>query len=61
MDDAILVEAQWDTDGGRCPALSQALASNHHQAMGERVIRDESMLSYKKEADWVPPAGITEF
>ena len=39
MDDAASVDVQWEAEGGRCLALSQALVSNHHQAMGEKAER----------------------
>ena len=32
--------------------LSQVLASNHHQAMGERAVGEEPLLSHKKVTDW---------
>ena len=51
MDDAVSVEVQWESDGGRCLALAQSLASIHFQAMGERAEGEEPLLLHKKVTD----------
>ena len=61
MDDAVSVEVQWEAGGGRCLVLSQALASNHHQAMGERAVGEEPLLSHKKVTDWAPRQEVLGF
>ena len=51
MHDAVSVEVQWEAGGGGCLGLSQALASNHHQATGDRAVGEEPLLSHKKVTD----------
>ena len=46
MDDAVSVKVKWEAGEGGCLVLSQALASNHHQAMGERAVGEEHLLSH---------------
>ena len=52
MDDAILVEVQWDAEGERCLDLSRSLAFIHEQPMGERSEGEEPLLSRKKVTSW---------
>ena len=52
MDDAISVEVQWEKTGDRCLDLSRSLASIHFQAMGERGVEEEPLLSPKKVTNW---------
>ena len=58
MDDAVSVEVQWESDGGRCLALAQSLASIHFQAMGERAEGEEPLLSHNKVTDWAPQQEV---
>ena len=51
VDEAISVEMRWEADEGRCLALSQALASNHHQATGERAEGEKPLLSHQGVTD----------
>ena len=61
MDDAVSVEVQWESDGGRCVALAQSLASIHFQAMGERGEREKPLPSHKKVTDWAPQQEVLGF
>lgn len=51
----------WETYGGRYLALSQALASDHHQAMGERAEGEKPLLSLKKAMDWIRGREVLVF
>ena len=63
MDAAGSVEVQWEAGGGRYSVLSQALASNHHQKMGERAVGEKPLLSQKKKnvTDWAPRQEVLGF
>ena len=52
VDDGILVEVQWWSDGRRCRRASASLASNHFRLFGKRSPRDPSLLSSRKISSW---------
>ena len=61
MNDAVTAEVQWEAGGGRCLVLSRALASNQHQAMGERAVGKEPLLSHENMTNWAPRQEVLGF
>lgn len=52
IDDPILVEVQFSTDGRRFCGASQFLISPHYRLLGARGVSDPSLFDVRKLSDW---------
>ena len=58
VDDGILVEVRWWTEGRRYFLAVQSLASDHFRLLGERGVSDPPLLSARKITDLNTPLEV---